>query len=158
MPVFRWGHPWIEFQDLEREVDRLLQSVNITFNTLRFGRQYPPLNLYEVDDKYLITAELPGVKPDDLELTIANTELLSRLEGLANLKYIQLFRTDISDESMSVLARFPALEQIRCGQTRIGDDGLARLSGMRPRLRCSIVCTWVLMKPGASSVPDASRI
>ena len=72
MALFRWGHSWDAFHDLEREVDRLLQSVNLSFQGLRFGRQYPPVNLYELPTEYLITAELPGVKSEELELTIAN--------------------------------------------------------------------------------------
>ena len=72
MALFRWGHSWDAFHDLEREVDRLLQSVNLSFQGLRFGRQYPPVNLYELPSEYLITAELPGVKSEELELTIAN--------------------------------------------------------------------------------------
>lgn len=72
MAVFRWGHTWNAFQDLEREVDRLLHSVNLTFQGLRLGRQYPPVNLYELDDEYLLTAELPATRPEDLELTIAD--------------------------------------------------------------------------------------
>lgn len=71
MAVFRWGQSWDAFQDLEREVDRILQSVNLTFQGIRFGRQYPPINLYELPDEYLITAELPGLRGEDLELTIA---------------------------------------------------------------------------------------
>jgi HSP20 family protein len=72
MALFRWGHSWDAFHDLEREVDRLLQSVNLSFQGLRFGRQYPPVNLYELPTEYLITAELPGVKSEELELTISN--------------------------------------------------------------------------------------
>ncbi len=72
MALFRWGHSWDAFHDLEREVDRLLQSVNLSFQGVRFGRQYPPVNLYELPTEYLITAELPGVKTEELELTIAN--------------------------------------------------------------------------------------
>ena len=71
MAVFRWGHSWDAFRDLEREVDRLLQSVNLTFQGVRFGRQYPPVNLYELDDEFLLTAELPGTQAEDLELTIS---------------------------------------------------------------------------------------
>jgi len=71
MAVFRWGQSWDAFQDLEREVDRLLQSVNLTFQGLRFGRQYPPVNLYELPNEYLLTAELPGTRGDDLDLTVA---------------------------------------------------------------------------------------
>ena len=69
MAIFRWGHSWDAFHDLEREVDRLLQSA---FQGLRFGHQYPPLNLYELPNEYLITAVAPGVRTEDLELTVAN--------------------------------------------------------------------------------------
>ena len=71
MPVFRWGHSWDAFDNLGREVDRLLQSVNLTFHRIRVGRQYPPINLYELDDEFLLTAELPGTRSDELELTTA---------------------------------------------------------------------------------------
>src|SRR3972149_854599 len=71
MPVFRWGHTWNAFQDLEREVDRLLQGVNLTFQGIRLGRQFPAVNLYELDEEYLLTAELPGTRSEDLELTLA---------------------------------------------------------------------------------------
>lgn len=71
MAVFRWGQTWDAFRDLEREVDRLFHSVNLTFQGLRIGRQYPVVNVYELEDEYLITAELPGVRVEDLELTLA---------------------------------------------------------------------------------------
>lgn len=71
MPLFRFGHDWVPFGDLEREVDRLLQSVNLTFHGIRLGRQYPAVNLYESDDEFILTAELPGTKLEDLELTFA---------------------------------------------------------------------------------------
>jgi len=72
MAVFRWGQPWVPFQDLEREVDRLLSSVSLGFPGIRFGRQYPAVNLYEVDNELHLTAELPGVKGDELEITVAD--------------------------------------------------------------------------------------
>ena len=79
MAVFRWGHSWSDaFSDLEREVDSILQSVNQTFQGLRFGRQYPPINLYDLDDHYLITAEIAGVATEDLDLAIANGVLSIR--------------------------------------------------------------------------------
>ncbi|RMG36167.1 MAG: Hsp20/alpha crystallin family protein [Planctomycetota bacterium] len=72
MAVFRWGHSWPEFRDLEREVDRLLQTMNATFQGFRIGRLFPPINVYELDDEYLLTAEVPGVAAEDLELTVAD--------------------------------------------------------------------------------------
>lgn len=78
MAVFRWGHAWDPFHDLEREVDRLLAGVSLSFQGLRFGRQYPAVNVYDLDTELLITAELPGVKSEDLELTVADSVLTLR--------------------------------------------------------------------------------
>jgi HSP20 family protein len=72
MAVFRLGQNWNHsFRDLEREVDQLLKGVQATFQGLRYGRQYPPVNVFELDDEFLLTAELPGVRVEDLELTIS---------------------------------------------------------------------------------------
>ena len=71
MPIFRWGDSWNTFRDLEREVDRLLQGVTLAFPGVRLGQPYPALNLYERPEEFLLTAELPGTKAEDLELTIA---------------------------------------------------------------------------------------
>lgn len=69
MPVFRWRESWEPFQDLERHVDRLLE--NLPFPLFRIERQYPPVNLYELDDEFVITAELPGISSEHLELTVS---------------------------------------------------------------------------------------
>lgn len=70
MPVFRWGNAFDAFRDLEREMDRWLRSVH-TLEGLRVGRPYPPVNIYELEDEFLLTAELPGAKVDDLELSVS---------------------------------------------------------------------------------------
>jgi HSP20 family protein len=75
MAIFRWGPAWSPFHDLEREVDRLLESVHMAWPGLRSGRQFPALNLYELDDGYLLVAQMPGVRPDEFELTVADGRL-----------------------------------------------------------------------------------
>ena len=72
MAVFRLGQSWDPLRDLEREVDRLLQGVNLTFHGVRTGRQYPAVNLHESANEYILTSELPSTAPEDLDLTIAN--------------------------------------------------------------------------------------
>ena len=72
MPVFSWGQSWDSFRDLERDMDRLLESVNLTFQGVRPGRQYPAINVHELPDAFLLTAELPATTPEDLELTITS--------------------------------------------------------------------------------------
>jgi len=72
MPVFRWGQAWDPFRDLEREVDQLLAHVSLSFSGIRFGREYPQVNVYELEDALLLTAELPGTRPEDLEVLVAD--------------------------------------------------------------------------------------
>ena len=88
MPVFRWGQTWDPFRDLEREVDQLLANVTL-FHGIRFGRQYPPVNVYELDQELLLTAELPGTRVEDLEVLISDGVLTikgkrSGPEGIAD--------------------------------------------------------------------------
>ena len=78
MAIFRWGHHWDAFGDLEREVDRLLSSVSLTFPGLRFGRLYPAVNLYRLENEFVLTAELPGIRAEDLDLSVANGLLTIR--------------------------------------------------------------------------------
>lgn len=75
MPVFRWGESWNPFRDLEREVEGLLNSVSLSFHGIRLGRQYPAVNLYELENEFVLTAEIPGTRSEDLELTIAGSIL-----------------------------------------------------------------------------------
>ena len=72
MASFRWGNAFDAFRDLEREMDRLLRSVNLTFDGLRPGQSFPPVNIYESDREYLLTAELPGATVEDLDLSVAD--------------------------------------------------------------------------------------
>ncbi len=78
MAVFRLGQGWDTFRDLEREMDRLLRSVNVSVQNLRVGRHYPPMNLYDLGKAFLFTAELPGTKAEDLDVTVANGVLTLR--------------------------------------------------------------------------------
>lgn len=78
MALFRWGSPLDAFRDMEREMDRVLRSMNQAFEGLRIGRPYPPVNVYERPAEFLLTAELPGVRTEDLELSVANGQLVLR--------------------------------------------------------------------------------
>lgn len=98
MPVFRWGQSWDAFRDLEREVDRLLHSVNFSFPGLRLGRQYPLVNVYECEDEFLMTAELPGTRSEDLDLTVAG--------GILTLKGTRDDPPEVSDDRFRRHERF----------------------------------------------------
>ena len=76
MPVFRWGHAWDAFHDLEREVDQLLQGVNLSLHGVRSARRFPLMNLIEKPDHFLLTAEVPGVDIKDLDVTATDGRLM----------------------------------------------------------------------------------
>lgn len=73
MPMFRWGNAFDAFRDLEREFDRLLQSV--ATHSVRAGVRFPLMNLYERPQEYLLLVQLPGVEKDQLDLTVADGRL-----------------------------------------------------------------------------------
>jgi len=90
MPVFRWGNAFDAIRDLEREMDRWLRSVNFTMEGVRAGRAYPAVNIYELDDEFLLTAELPGARVEDLELSVSG--------GVVTLRGARGAETDVNEE------------------------------------------------------------
>jgi HSP20 family protein len=98
MAVFRWRQNWGSFQDLEREVDRLLESIKLPFPAVRFEHNYPPVNLYELEDEYLLVAELPGIPSESLELTVSG--------GVLTLKGVRPGPDKVADERFRRHERF----------------------------------------------------
>jgi HSP20 family protein len=41
----------------------------------RAARQYPAFNVYDIQDRYIVMAELPGLTAKDIELTVAGEAL-----------------------------------------------------------------------------------
>lgn len=71
----RWD-PFAELRDLQREMDRLFESF--------FGRTRaevaeagwsPLVDIYETKDNLVVKAELPGVKPEEVEVNIVGDTL-----------------------------------------------------------------------------------
>ena len=78
--------PWSPFDQLRREMDGLLS---------RFGGSpawsgdwrgvFPAVNLYETADAYQLTAELPGVAPDEIRVSLEGSTVT--LEGERKIDY-----------------------------------------------------------------------
>lgn len=67
------------FEDLRREMDAVLNRFAGSPLEARRG-VFPAVNLYETTDSYMLTAELPGVGPEDLELSIEGSTVTLRGE------------------------------------------------------------------------------
>lgn len=62
------GGSWDAFERLRREVDDLFSRA--TPRVAPGAGVFPSINLYENAEGLVLTAELPGVKPEDLELSV----------------------------------------------------------------------------------------
>ena len=73
MAIIRWK--------LMDEVDRLRQEVDSVFGSFLsgtepfFSRVYPALNFSEKENNLLVRAELPGVKPESLDISVVEGRL-----------------------------------------------------------------------------------
>jgi len=59
------------FTQLRNEVDRLFDSFPLRLPTFRFGRiaAVPLIDMSETDKSYKVTAELPGMDPENVDVT-----------------------------------------------------------------------------------------
>src|SRR6476661_118276 len=69
------------FTQLRGEVDRLFESLPFRLPSLRAGpfTSVPALEMSETDKSYKITAELPGIEPEDVQVTF--DEGILRISG-----------------------------------------------------------------------------
>jgi len=65
---------WYPFYDVSKtldEMDRIFNAVNRPLGLRSVPRgTFPAINLYDQGDHTVMTAEIPGVDPNDLELTV----------------------------------------------------------------------------------------
>ena len=68
-PTWRW--------DPLRELDRMQREVSGIFSLPRPRRMaaFPPLNIHSGDEDVIITSEIPGVDPADVDLTVTGDTL-----------------------------------------------------------------------------------
>ena len=64
---------WQEMDQLQREMNRLFEANNK--GRVFHSPGYPAINIWTNDDGQLITAEMPGVKPEDLEIDVTGDAL-----------------------------------------------------------------------------------
>ena len=70
--------------ELQRALDTLGGADWFGTSTISRGA-YPPINIFQQDDDYIVVCEIPGVHKDDLDLTIKRNQL--RISGNKNLIY-----------------------------------------------------------------------
>ena len=74
MAELRVWEPLREIRELERTMDRLFEDVFGPWyrpfaDSGRVGSRYVPVDIYTTDENVVVIAALPGVHPDDVEVT-----------------------------------------------------------------------------------------
>lgn len=73
-------NPWSIFSELESlqaEMNRAFSNQGYT-RPWRRGTAYPPMNVWSSEDGILIDAELPGIDPKDVDISVMGDELTLR--------------------------------------------------------------------------------
>jgi len=71
----RFRNPWAEFERIRQGLDELSQNLVSEGTSHMQATVYPPLNMYETKDALILKAELPGVRADDLEISVEGDTL-----------------------------------------------------------------------------------
>ena len=69
-----WRNNWLSFYDMDKtldEVERFFNAVNRPLGLRSVPRgTFPPINVYDHGDRSVLVAEVPGIEPDKLGLTV----------------------------------------------------------------------------------------
>lgn len=69
MAVVRWD-PWGELAALQRDVGELFQRTGPQSGTRQSTGLVPPIDAYRTDEDLVVRVELPGMAPDDVDVSV----------------------------------------------------------------------------------------
>ena len=71
---YSYAPPWREMERLQREMNRLFAD-SFSLAGGRTAPQYPAINVWTNEDGAVITAELPGVNIEDIDISVVGDTL-----------------------------------------------------------------------------------
>ena len=74
-PLRRW-EPFRELEDLQEQMDRLMQTVWSPGASGNGGTWIPVADIEETEDAWIVEAELPGVRREDVNVEMRDSELV----------------------------------------------------------------------------------
>jgi len=82
--------PWREIRRMEREMERMEREMDRLFESFfprrrRFMEvEFPPMNVWTNEEGAVVTVEVPGVNPEQLEIAVVGDTLTLRGKRLAD--------------------------------------------------------------------------
>jgi HSP20 family protein len=70
---YSFNHPWRDVDQLQREFNRLFESLANT--RAQVAPSDPALNVWTNEEGAAVTAELPGVNPEDIDISVVGQTL-----------------------------------------------------------------------------------
>ncbi len=88
---------WDPFREIQREMGRLFESIE-PLPSWRVAQPFPVMNVYDAGDRYVLTVPIPGVNPEEIDLSITGETLTlrgerKRLDGVSDESYRRQERT-----------------------------------------------------------------
>ena len=66
--------PWREIEQMQRDMDRLFNRMT-RFDRPAIAPEFPAINIWANEERLVVTAELPGVNTDDIDISVVNETL-----------------------------------------------------------------------------------
>lgn len=106
--------PFGEFTPLRRAMDRLFEDTMLRPSAAWVASEMPTIDLYETDDNLVLKATLPGVKPEDVDITVTGDTLVLKGEIKAeeDVKREGYYRKERRHGSFSRAISLPLLVEI----------------------------------------------
>ncbi len=73
-PTRRYRSPWTEMQRLQQDINRLLNDAPADIRGSG-AAGYPAMNIWTHPEGAIVTAELPGINPEDIDISVQNDTL-----------------------------------------------------------------------------------
>ena len=67
----RLWQPWREMQYIHNEMNRLMEGI-----TVPYSANFPEVNIWEAEEDVIVTAEIPGVDPNRIEISVKGETLM----------------------------------------------------------------------------------
>jgi HSP20 family protein len=74
-PTWEWESPFEEMERMRRRMNRLAEELTEGMYREPVAGVFPLLNVTEDKDKYYVRAELPGIKANDLDISVTGNSL-----------------------------------------------------------------------------------
>jgi len=81
MAIIRWlgeDDASSQFESAQREMERWFGSFRSFFNPMVQASVYPPINMYDDGESTIVRAEVPGVEPKNLDVSVQGDTLTIR--------------------------------------------------------------------------------